>query len=48
MVSELESRGAMRVILFTMVSNEAAQALFASRGFRGTMIEMTRNTPSKE
>lgn len=47
MVSELESRGAERILLFTMVSNEAAQALFASRGFRGTMIEMTRNRPSE-
>jgi ribosomal protein S18 acetylase RimI-like enzyme len=47
MVSELESRGAVRIILFTMVSNEGAQALFASRGFRGTMIEMARNKPEK-
>ena len=39
MVSELESRGAERIVLFTMVSNEPAQALFASRGFRPTMLE---------
>jgi ribosomal protein S18 acetylase RimI-like enzyme len=48
MVSELTARGAERVVLITMVSNEAAQALFASRGFRATMLEMTRNTPVRE
>jgi ribosomal protein S18 acetylase RimI-like enzyme len=38
----LKSRGAPRVILWTAVQNEAAQRLFASAGFRRTMIEMTR------
>jgi ribosomal protein S18 acetylase RimI-like enzyme len=38
----LKSRGAPRVILWTAVQNEPAQRLFASAGFRQTMIEMTR------
>jgi ribosomal protein S18 acetylase RimI-like enzyme len=36
------SRGAPRVVLLTAARNEAAQRLFASMGFRQTMIEMTR------
>jgi ribosomal protein S18 acetylase RimI-like enzyme len=35
------SRGVPRVVLLTAERNEAAQRLFASRGFRRTMIEMT-------
>jgi ribosomal protein S18 acetylase RimI-like enzyme len=31
-----------RVVLLTAEGNEAAQGLFVSRGFRRTMIEMTR------
>lgn len=42
MVEALSTRGAPRVVLATAVANEAAQALFASLGFRRTMIEMTR------
>ena len=38
----LKSRGAPRVVLSTAVQNERAQQLFASLGFRRTMIEMTR------
>jgi ribosomal protein S18 acetylase RimI-like enzyme len=38
----LRSRGAPRVVLSTAVQNERAQRLFASLGFRRTMIEMTR------
>jgi ribosomal protein S18 acetylase RimI-like enzyme len=38
----LRSRGAPRVVLSTAERNEAAQRLFASVGFRRTMIEMTR------
>lgn len=38
----LRSRGAPRVVLSTAQRNEAAQRLFASLGFRRTMIEMTR------
>jgi ribosomal protein S18 acetylase RimI-like enzyme len=38
----LTSRGAPRVVLFTAQQNAAAQRLFASAGFRATMIEMTR------
>ena len=37
-----KSRGAPRVVLWTAERNEAAQQLFASVGFRRTMIEMTR------
>lgn len=36
------SRGVPRVVLSTAERNEAAQRLFASKGFRRTMIEMTR------
>lgn len=42
MVAELEALGAPRIVLSTMVSNTAAQRLFASSGFRATMLEMTR------
>ena len=38
----LKSRAAPRVVLSTAERNEAAQRLFASMGFRRTMIEMTR------
>jgi ribosomal protein S18 acetylase RimI-like enzyme len=41
----LSARGAPRVVLSTAKQNEAAQRLFASAGFRPTMIEMTRETP---
>jgi ribosomal protein S18 acetylase RimI-like enzyme len=41
-VAELEGLGAPRIVLSTMVSNTAAQRLFASAGFRATMLEMTR------
>ncbi|HEY0378356.1 MAG TPA: GNAT family N-acetyltransferase [Pyrinomonadaceae bacterium] len=37
------SRGVPRVVLSTAERNEAAQRLFASMGFRRTMIEMTLN-----
>jgi ribosomal protein S18 acetylase RimI-like enzyme len=42
MVAELEARGAPRIVLSTMVSNEAAQRVFRAAGFRPTMLEMTR------
>jgi ribosomal protein S18 acetylase RimI-like enzyme len=38
----LRSRRVPRVVLSTAERNEAAQRLFASAGFRRTMIEMTR------
>lgn len=38
----LRSRGVPRVVLSTAGRNGAAQRLFASMGFRRTMIEMTR------
>lgn len=38
----LEAQGASRIVLSTMVQNEAAQRVFASCGFRPTMLEMTR------
>ena len=43
MVRALEELGAPRVILSTMVGNESAQRLFRERGFRPTMLEMTRD-----
>lgn len=42
LVDALEALGASRIVLSTMVSNTAAQALFRSLGFRPTMLEMTR------
>jgi len=41
-VSALTERGAERVVLSTMVGNDAAQRLFRACGFRITMVEMTR------
>lgn len=38
----LRSRGAPRVVLWSVERNEAAQRLFARLGFRRTMVEMTR------
>jgi ribosomal protein S18 acetylase RimI-like enzyme len=40
-LAELERLGAPRVVLFTAEKNHVAQAMFASAGFRRTMIEMT-------
>ena len=44
----LAERGAPRVVLSTAEQNEPAQRLFASAGFRRTMIEMTRELTSGE
>ena len=38
----LKARGAPRVVLSSAEGNQAAQRLFASMGFRRTMVEMTR------
>jgi len=38
----LTAKGAPRIVLSTADRNEAAQRLFASTGFRRTMVEMTR------
>jgi ribosomal protein S18 acetylase RimI-like enzyme len=43
MIHELEALGAPRIVLYTMVSNERAQRLFRARGFRPTLLEMTRS-----
>ena len=37
----LEERGMPRVVLGTAAQNDTAQRLFARRGFRATMLEMT-------
>jgi ribosomal protein S18 acetylase RimI-like enzyme len=42
MIAELTQMGAPRVVLSTMVGNQAAQELFRRCGFRPTMLEMTR------
>jgi ribosomal protein S18 acetylase RimI-like enzyme len=42
-IAELEALGAPRIVLATMVSNQSAQRLFQSRGFRPTMLEMMRS-----
>lgn len=44
-VQALEARGAPRVVLMSATQNTEAQALFASLGFRRTMVEMTRSKP---
>ncbi len=44
MVAALEKLGAPRIVLSTMVGNEAAQRVFRECGFRPTMLEMTRDT----
>jgi len=41
-VTALEAKGAPRVVLYSATPNAEAQALFASLGFRRTMVEMTR------
>jgi ribosomal protein S18 acetylase RimI-like enzyme len=41
-VARLKALGAPQVVLSTAERNSAAQRLFASAGFRPTMIEMTR------
>ncbi len=46
MITRLEEKGAPRVVLSTMVANDAAQKIFGRCGFRPTMIEMTRNKAS--
>jgi ribosomal protein S18 acetylase RimI-like enzyme len=43
----LAARGAPRVVLSTAAQNQVAQRLFASAGFRPTMMEMTREWPSE-
>jgi ribosomal protein S18 acetylase RimI-like enzyme len=42
-VESLRARGAPQVVLSTATQNVPAQRLFASAGFRSTMIEMTRD-----
>jgi ribosomal protein S18 acetylase RimI-like enzyme len=42
LIARLEQLGAPRILLRAMVQNESAQRLFASVGFRATMVEMTR------
>jgi ribosomal protein S18 acetylase RimI-like enzyme len=44
-VAYVRSRGLTQVVLSAAERNEAAQRLFASMGFRRTMIEMTRDEP---
>lgn len=41
-VDRFKALGAPRVVLKTSTKNESAQKLFASLGFRPTMVEMTR------
>jgi ribosomal protein S18 acetylase RimI-like enzyme len=41
-IAWLRERGVPRVVLWTAEPNTAAQQLFASQGFRRTMVEMTR------
>lgn len=43
-IADLTARGAPRIVLSTAARNDAAQRLFASAGFRATMVEMTRES----
>jgi ribosomal protein S18 acetylase RimI-like enzyme len=45
LVGALAERGAPRVVLGVASGNAGARRLFAARGFRPTMIEMTRELP---
>jgi len=47
LAATLEKLGAPRLVLSTMVSNEAAQRVFRECGFRATMLEMTRDRPEQ-
>jgi ribosomal protein S18 acetylase RimI-like enzyme len=47
-VAALTAKGAPRVVLHTAAGNAAAQALFERLGFRGTMVEMTREADGGE
>lgn len=40
-IAWLGQRGMPRVVLWTAARNDGAQRLFATRGFRSTMVEMT-------
>ena len=42
MLEALRTSGSPQVVLSTAERNQAAQRLFASAGFRRTMVEMTR------
>jgi ribosomal protein S18 acetylase RimI-like enzyme len=44
MLETLAAKGAPRVLLHTATQNVAARRLFASLGFRQTMLEMTRES----
>ena len=45
LLEELRSRGAPRVVLEAAARNRRAQELFASLGFRPTMVELTHDFP---
>ena len=47
-VAALEARGSPQVVLSTADRNAAAQSLFASAGFRRTMVEMTLELDSRD
>lgn len=45
-IKRLRGAGAPRVVLYSATPNTQSQALFASLGFRSTMIEMTYDPPA--
>jgi ribosomal protein S18 acetylase RimI-like enzyme len=47
-IAWIHSKGRSQVVLMTKTRNERAQQLFASLGFRPTMIEMTLDQPGGE
>lgn len=44
----VHSKGMTQVVLWSKSGNDAAQRLFASLGFRGTMVEMTLDGEASE
>jgi RimJ/RimL family protein N-acetyltransferase len=48
MIERLGALGAPRIVLKTSTKNAAAQQLFASLGWRPTMLEMTRERGGSE
>lgn len=46
-IAALEERRVPQIVLHTASLNEAAKRLFARAGFRQTMVEMTRDSPTR-
>ncbi len=47
-IAWIHSKGMSQIVLWTMPGNDAARHLFASMGFRETMVEMTLDQESSD